>query len=51
MVFLEIAAALINNNGKVIGITVSGVRLKNANQGINFFIHIEDAMQKLKLVY
>lgn len=42
---------LINSDGKVIGITVSGVRFNEANQGINFFIPINDALQKLKIIF
>ena len=41
---------LLNAKGDVIGITVSGIRINQANQGINFFIPISDALSKLNLV-
>lgn len=38
---------LVNKEGEVIGITVSGLVINNDAQGINFFIPIEDALNAL----
>ena len=40
---------LIDKSGKVIGITVSGIFINKAPQGINFFIPIDDAITALNL--
>lgn len=40
---------LIDKNGNVVGVTVSGIFINNAPQGINFFIPIEDAIAALNL--
>jgi S1-C subfamily serine protease len=41
---------LINDDGKVVGITVSGIGGGEVNQGLNFFIPIDDAVKKLKII-
>lgn len=38
---------LVNENGKVVGITVSGLVINNSPQGINYFIPIDDALKSL----
>lgn len=40
---------LVNSNGEVIGITVSGIQINKATQGINFFIPIKDALDSMNL--
>jgi serine protease Do len=38
---------LVNEDGKVVGITVSGIVINNSVQGVNFFIPIDDALKSL----
>lgn len=38
---------LVNKQGEVVGVTVSGMVVKNDAQGINFFIPINDALQSM----
>ena len=38
---------LVNKSGSVVGITVSGVQINGAGQGINFFIPISDALDSM----
>lgn len=40
---------LIDKNGNVVGITVSGIYLNKAPQGVNFFIPIDEAIKVLNL--
>ena len=40
---------LVTKNGQVIGMTVSGVQINGAGQGINFFIPIGDALDALNI--
>jgi len=42
---------LINEEGNVIGITVSGATLKGVPSGINFFVPIQDALDALNISY
>lgn len=42
---------LINKNGDVIGLAVSGLLINDASQGLNFFIPIADAISALKINY
>ena len=42
---------LVTKDGLVVGVTVSGLQVKGASQGINFFIPIADALDALKLAY
>jgi len=42
---------LVTKEGLVVGVTVSGLQVKGASQGINFFIPIADALDALKLAY
>ena len=38
---------LINKGGSVVGITVSGLFVGGAPQGINFFIPVDDALKSM----
>jgi S1-C subfamily serine protease len=38
---------LVNKQGEVVGVTVSGLVINNDAQGINFFIPINDALQSM----
>jgi len=38
---------LVNENGRVVGVTVSGIVINNNPQGVNFFIPINDALKAL----
>ncbi len=40
---------LINSRGEVIGVTVAGMRINDAPQGVNFFIPISDAKNFLAI--
>lgn len=40
---------LVNSNGEVVGITVSGVQINKVTQGINFFIPIRDALDSMNI--
>jgi len=40
---------LVNGNGEVVGITVSGVHINKAPQGISFFIPIKDALESMNM--
>lgn len=40
---------LVNGNGEVVGITVSGIQVNKAAQGINFFIPIKDALDSMNI--
>ena len=40
---------MINKDGEVIGITVSGIVINGQSQGLNFFIPIADAFKVLKI--
>lgn len=40
---------LVNSNGEVVGITVSGIQINKAPQGINFFIPIKDALDSMNI--
>lgn len=42
---------LINSAGEVVGVTVSGVQINKASQGINFFIPIKDALDSMSIKY
>ncbi|MCB4811048.1 S1C family serine protease [Methylovorus menthalis] len=42
---------LLDKNGNVIGIAVSGVVINQVSQGINFFIPINDALKVLNAIY
>jgi len=41
---------LIDKNGQVVGIAVSGLVINNVSQGINFFIPIDDALKSLGVI-
>lgn len=41
---------LVDRNGAVAGVTVSGLMINNAPQGINFFIPINDALKSMGVV-
>ena len=40
---------LVNELGEAVGITVSGIQINKASQGINFFVPIKDALEVMKL--
>ena len=40
---------LVNVNGEVVGITVSGIQINKATQGINFFIPVKDALDSMNI--
>lgn len=40
---------LLNSDGEAVGITVSGLRVNGATQGINFFVPIKDALEVMGL--
>lgn len=40
---------LVNKDGVVVAITVSGIQINNAGQGINFFIPIQDALDAMNI--
>lgn len=40
---------LVNGNGEVVGITVSGIQVNKATQGINFFIPVKDALDSMNI--
>lgn len=42
---------LLDKNGTVVGIAVSGFSVNNVTQGINFFIPVGDAITALNAVY
>ena len=39
----------VNELGEAVGITVSGIQINKASQGINFFVPIKDALEVMKL--
>lgn len=41
---------LVDKNGSVVGIAVSGIIINQASQGINFFIPIDDALKTLGVI-